>query len=151
MSIFLGFTKLILDIFFTLLCWKMVMRTIPNLELDALVAFVRLFDPSRICSIEITLRDGTETGIVEFEDLNVTVSRVKQTVRGHTIESCLGALERLHFNQICELRLMVNSYKECYLNLIGSELKIHGAEILPLEIIQKFIKDFHVERAQITL
>lgn len=126
------------------------MRTIPSLDLDALVAFVRLFDPSRICFIEITLRDGTETGLVEFEDLNVTVYKQNQIVKGHTIESCLGALERLHFNQICELRLYVDSYKECVLNLIGSQLKIYGADLLPLEVIKNFVRDFHVEKAQIS-
>lgn len=127
------------------------MRTIPSLDLNALVAFVRLFDPSRICSIEITVRDGTETGRTEFEDLNVHVMHSKQTVVGYTIESCLGALERLHFNQICELRLSVDSYKQCILNLIGSSLIIHGADTLPLETIKNFVRDFQVERAQLIL
>ena len=127
------------------------MRTIIPLDLDALVAFVRLFDPSRICSIEITLFDGTETGLTEFEDLNVTVFHRKQIISGKTIESCLAAIERLHYNQISKLQISVDNYKECLLDLVGSELNIYGAEILPLETIQKFVKEFDVRKAHITL
>jgi hypothetical protein len=128
----------------------MVMRTIYPLDINALRAFVSLFDASTIYSIELKLYNGTTTRSEEFSDLGVTLTQTKFELTGKTLATIEKALERVDYNQIqsTSVTLMPN-YKTCFLDMLSREVKFSGLDTIPLTKIQAFVKEHELDRVTI--
>ncbi len=126
------------------------MRTIYSLDINALRAFVSLFDASTISSIELKLYNGTTTRSEEFSDLSVTLTQTKFELTGKTLATIEKALERVDYNQIqsASVTLMPN-YKTCFLNMLSREVSFSGLETVSLSKIQAFVKEHELDRVTI--
>ncbi len=128
---------------------KMVMRTIPSLDIDAFRAFVKLFDASKVYSINLHLFNGTVTRSQEFPDLDVTVIRTNLELSGRTLANVEKALARVDHNQIQKVNVTLIDFIRCTLDMLSRELTVRGLDTLPLATIQKFVKDFDIYKVTI--
>ncbi len=125
------------------------MRTIPSLDINAFRAFVKLFDASKIYSIDLNLFNGTSSRVQEFSDLDVTVLRERFELRGKTLATVEKALTRVEYNQIQKVSVTLKEYISCSLDMLSREVMFRGLTTLPLATIQKFVKDYEIDKVTI--